>query len=545
MSSNKNLFYDLYSKNNNIVNAGYTCSNAVDETDTSFDIMASTQGSIGAITDSNGSILSSINLNDIHAAGITQYNMETRILQPYSCCLLQGNEYGLARASYYFIIPEKIIKLFNYEKYVSCSFDIIYNNFAPYRFHIDIKADGENSFIDLINGELDNNNVNVSVSLQKIYDKGLNKYINYIVFLAQKEGYFYYINNLRLKPEFQNEDYPNSPFSKEVSGMKSIIYTLINQYQPVQLYTKPAAIYEVDCNLYNWLLANYQEIVDNIGKFKNCMKYLNMITDDTPETEINKLIDNANKYIKNTVYDEFFETYLYDISNMNKIYNIVESIGDMINELSDYFQDIYWLIEDRRLRVPLMKYPNGAFRGIVIVPEWPTNNGDEYQYSSLWINHIKSHVKLWLPTKQHQYMPKLFGVLSNATLIDEQRDYREHVEPHFAGAQSNQQMQGSIPDGWNDTLDTDYIDPYRPEHTVYEDTVYMGQNCYAHKHDIIGLFRYMQYVNDEHLWQKLGESYMIIGKDDDPQNSYRNLPESMIIYNPNDVPIRIKYLIFS
>jgi len=62
MSSNKNLFYDLYSKNSNIVNAGYSCKSAVDETYTSFDIISSTTGASGAITDSNGTLLSSIGL---------------------------------------------------------------------------------------------------------------------------------------------------------------------------------------------------------------------------------------------------------------------------------------------------------------------------------------------------------------------------------------------------------------------------------------------------------------------------------------------------
>jgi len=55
----------------------------------------------------------------------------------------------------------------------------------------------------------------------------------------------------------------------------------------------------------------------------------------------------------------------------------------------------------------------------------------------------------------------------------------------------------------------------------------------------------MQYVNDENLWSKIGETYMIVGKDDDPQSKAHNLPTSMIIYNPNNVPIRVKYLIFS
>jgi len=73
----------------------------------------------------------------------------------------------------------------------------------------------------------------------------------------------------------------------------------------------------------------------------------------------------------------------------------------------------------------------------------------------------------------------------------------------------------------------------------------MGNTYYSKKDDIIGLFRYMQYVNDNMLWDKVGNSYMIIGKDDDPQSNTMNLPTSMLVYNPNDVPIRIKYLIFS
>jgi len=49
-----------------------------------------------------------------------------------------------------------------------------------------------------------------------------------------------------------------------------------------------------------------------------------------------------------------------------------------------------------------------------------------------------------------------------------------------------------------------------------DDLNWMGQNYYSRKQDIIGLFRYMQYVNDYDLWNKVGEAYMIIGKEDDP-----------------------------
>ena len=77
--ANKNLFYSLYSHSQEKLNPGYVCSTAVDETAVSFDI----QGSDGVITDSNGSTLSTIDLSAVHAAGLTQYNTETRIIQPY------------------------------------------------------------------------------------------------------------------------------------------------------------------------------------------------------------------------------------------------------------------------------------------------------------------------------------------------------------------------------------------------------------------------------------------------------------------------------
>ena len=57
--------------------------------------------------------------------------------------------------------------------------------------------------------------------------------------------------------------------------------------------------------------------------------------------------------------------------------------------------------------------------------------------------------------------------------------------------------------------------------------------------------RKLKYVNDNMLWDKVGDTYMIIGKDDDPQSQDLNLPTSLLVYNPNDVPIKIKYLIFS
>lgn len=561
MSSNKNLFYSLYSTDNKTVSSGYTCNSAVDESETSFDITTSSSGSAGTITDSNGNTLSSIDMSTIHAEGLTQYNTETRILQPYSCCLLQGQEYGLAQASYYYVVPKQIAEQELYPYYVSCSFDVIYNNFCPYVLHCNVIADGKTSIDELINSFLQENGVEVSVSLQTKEDEIDGKTYDYLVFLAQKEAYFYYINNLRFTICFQSEDYPSSPFSKDISEVKETIINAINAYQPRQTDDESDP-YEVDCFLYKFLLANYSEACQDIDILKTTVEYFKNMDAATTDEEWQEWFDKTQELIKDTVYCDFINDpkHSYDSENLAKVYQVVKSIKDIIDESEEYYMDIYWLKEDLHLRIPLMKYPNGAFRGIVVIPDWDTNNSEDMEYKSLWINHVKSQVKLYLPTREHQFMPKTFGVLANATLMYEESKYRKACN-RFSHIDSNCGCCHNIPDGFADNLnvdssccdcnmhvhnlDTDYIDPYRPNHSIYDDVCYMGQHVYAHREDMIGLFRYMQYVDENNLWNKVGDAYMIIGKEDDPQSTYQNLPTSLLIYNPNPEPIRIKYMIFS
>ena len=94
-----------------------------------------------------------------------------------------------------------------------------------------------------------------------------------------------------------------------------------------------------------------------------------------------------------------------------------------------------------------MKYPNGAFRGIVLIPDWPSKT-DDYEYASLWVNHIKSKVKLYMPTKEHQFLPKIYGVLSNATLVKEEENFRQ-LYPEFGNIGIENSV-SSLTDGWDD-----------------------------------------------------------------------------------------------
>ena len=89
-SKNTNLFMKLYSTPSGYANVPFVCGNALDLSDTSADISNSEL----QITDSNGDIITSLDMSGIHAAGLTEYYTETKIIGPQSAYLLQGNVIG-------------------------------------------------------------------------------------------------------------------------------------------------------------------------------------------------------------------------------------------------------------------------------------------------------------------------------------------------------------------------------------------------------------------------------------------------------------------
>ena len=64
------------------------------------------------------------------------------------------------------------------------------------------------------------------------------------------------------------------------------------------------------------------------------------------------------------------------------------------------------------------------------------------------VNHIKSKVKLYIPTKEHQFLPKIYGVLSNATLVKEEESFRQ-LYPEFGNIGIENSV-SSLTDGWDD-----------------------------------------------------------------------------------------------
>lgn len=330
--------------------------------------------------------------------------------------------------------------------------------------------------------------------------------------------------------------------------MDQLIIDLLNEKKPVPRGAWYAdGQYEPDCDLYNFLRYNYEDCVKDLATFKKALDKLDTIKYYMDAEKQQEIYLAARQIVEKTVYIKIFDK--FDTENLHIIYDIIDSIKKQIELTNDYYEPIYWLNDDRRKRVAQMKYPNGACRGMVIIPEWPTNYAEEFETSNLWINHVKTTIKMW-EKGPNGWQPRNVGVIANATLMSEQ-DCFTTEKGGCCSCCSNGNMCCNVDNGWNDgimttdTLKTDIAaETYAADKSI-EDDMYMGRNCYPTKKNMIGLYKYMGWVNENNLWTKIGEGYMIVGSKDDPQSKVKNLIPSAVVYNPNPVPIRIKYMIFS
>lgn len=603
MASN-NLFKQLYSRDNSKQQSGFICSNAGNIDDTSFDI----SGNNGVITDSNGNELAKIPLSLIHAAGITQYNTETRILQPHSCYVLQGQEFGLALTTYYYHLPEALASVENWDLYTHLDFDMVYNQYDHKHIHVSAPATGVNDFITVVNDCFEQNDIDVTLSIQDFKNPKDKKTYSYLVFQGGTEGYFFFVKNVKMEAAMQSEEYLESPFTDEVESVRLIVFNLINKWKPLLPDDEGVEEYSVDCKLYEWFVMNNEGIIEYERTFKRHIEITHLIDElyykidaieypkeddiipEDPDSIIAEYRDKITAYefelkeiLADTPYDDDV-VLRYDYVNREQIYNIVCDMILAFEAVKNEQNGIHWLDECDEMRIPTMKYPNGALRGIVLIPEFP--DAEEYEFSSLLVNHIQTTVNVYHKVKRHGhhgcetfYVKDKFGVMSSVMFKQEAKHCSNN--PHNGSHikfQSNRQLKTDILDGWDNaefTVDDSEVsdspnadlnwhvysgchshqkpddcqhDGYTYDQDHYcgkNDIVYLGDSCYSDKTKIMGLYRYMEHVSENDLWIKIGECYMAIAKEDNPQSHIYNLLSSVMVYNPNDIPVRVHYLIFS
>lgn len=609
-TKNKNLFYQLYSKDNSLANSGYVCQSAINENETSFDI----SGTEAQITDSNGDILAALDLSSIHAAGITQYNVETKILQPHSAYLLQGQELGETFKSQFFLIHKSLYNIEDYQDYCNLQFDILYKQKGKkYNVHVNSYNVRETygSFTILVQNQLNKLKVPISISI-KIYDDedSSESKLEYINFQSTEEGYDFIVRNVILTP-IKNEDlncageigeFADSPFTGP-NITHELILEILDKVKPGfvgQDTDNGQNNYKIGCDIYRALMSLSMFILDSFPIFcheLNILKKYFLPCFDKTGVVIN------NRKFKEVIerYSQIYYRYFskgFQNYNIYDIVEILEQIQVHILESKTTMGPIY-CYEDINRRIDYVKYPNGAFRGIVLIPDWPDD--EDYESSVLLINHVADQVEICIPVdidtiskyygckingckiinkkKARLYEKALATVKVNTIIPSEKQQYIEDYDNlPLNDITSNDGFTNSFDDlcvagqDSQDFINNDFVripvdydksepgEPLKPhdprkyidynEDETYDDINDNTNVRYVDTHEnfkeiFIGLYKYMEYLSANDIWIRCGQAYMVIGKDDNFQLKTKNLLQSLLVYNPNDIPVRIRYIVFS
>lgn len=610
-TKNKNLFYQLYSTDSAVADSGYKCSSAIDESQASFDI----SGSDGQITDSNGDVIASIDLSELHVDDITEYNVETKILQPHSAYLLQGNEYGETYKSQFFLIHHLISTVEGYAEYCNIKFDILYKlNGKKHNVHVDTKTvrTTYGSFVDIVQNQLNKLKANITVSIKEYDDQNSSvSVLDYINFQSTEEGYDFIIRNVIITPILADDEncngetgqFEDSPFTDQIEITNDMLIDLLNKYKPrlIGETTTSETIYKIGCDIYRALMTLTNDITSDFNTFVYELDIIKKYFLPCFETDGTLIFPKRFYDVLVKKYPEIYQKYFTGTLskyNIYDIYNILVEIKEYLFKAKNSSGPSYCL-EDINRRINPIKYPNGAMKGIVIVPQWPDD--EDYDTCVLWLNHVADKVEVCIPVSVEQlnqyfngnvisnkrarlFEKSLATVQINAIIPTERQRYIEDEDNlplndissnddfsnsfdrlYVAGQDENDFINNQfhrVPIDQDKTTWEDgnrikyhnpelYIDSNNDDENVWEDNPYKTDVHYVDTHEnftdkFIGLYKYMEYLSTNDLWLRIGDGYIITAKDDNFENNkIRNLLNSVLLYNPNDIPIKIKYMIFS
>lgn len=600
-----NLFQSLYnSKNKNYVNSGYVCeSDLSDNADATAQYGTDENGNpVFEIVDANGNVITSQDLSGIAANPVFEWETKSKVLQPNSCYFIQGPEFGQSYMTEYFKICKELVETEGWEYYCNVEFDITYSSgFETVTSHYKSEREPENteSVLVFIQNWLDCMNIPVNVDFEDKEDtvspchsgKNCNMTIktdykpniySYIRFMSTSLGYNFVVRNLRVYPIFASEDFPESPFSPEQITVQDVIQAIRN----VEPYRIDASVkmdpYLIDCSLYLYVLTNLEE----------GLKYLDDFAYKAPESFEYTVYAGYGK--NNAWYnidsseplDSLYYAYDNDTIDENEIvhrgvYPIFAEIFRITGLRSvnpDDTDIVHKLFENLDLRVDALKYPNGAFRGISVVPQYPSVT--DKQAMSLKLNIIKDKISIYTPVRINQAHH-----INDVSLYDdpetEMDDWTEiNVESErilwekedvivLAGTNINNERltgdmrgcncgvmdidyeSGSIDDdGWNPgnnpaanyaAFNQDYNDNWANVQDPHwrDNRLTMRENG-----KVIGMFRYLSEISKSNDWINVGQLFTLITNADSASENERNLCNSIFINNPNPFPVKVNIMIF-
>ena len=528
-----NLFGQYYSTKTNkrgYQNVDYVCANAADEDNNAI---VFGDGALNLI-DTNGNVITSLDLSSIAAKPIVDYRTGVITLMPGETRLVEGLDYGKSYAKVYFKIPTHYIQIMgdDIKDYVNVSFNILFNVEWDLReFHVETVLDTDSINDDLITRI--QNLINL-LGLEKSITVSEDILVNnegeeehYIVFTSNVLGYDFTIADFK----FHNIDC-------------SFIYDDINDIY-IPSTDKVNLIYGVDIeNAEDDVhFPNGTSLNSNVSANENIGNY------DTKDD------DNDDK--DDHYYNE--DTFALDTSVDSSIdSSILEPVSDDLyhydEDLKEYILDDKYISVDEDLtkKVYALKYPNGAARVWFFVPDM--FDDDNLDYYPVKLNHVRDYITLYTPA--YNKVDTLHDVSTKADLdLDKDGYTDEHIlfEDDFVKVDANKRIEaerhnitlfhlGITSDAslyYKDEINGKITEvaPDAPVHSAVE--FLDEQNDIKH----IGMYRYIDFVEQNQDWINVGQFYGLITPADLPDSNIKHLANSVYLYNPNEFAIKINYFI--
>ena len=234
----------------------------------------------------------------------------------------------------------------------------------------------------------------------------------------------------------------------------------------------------------NVTLISYDEVIYNLLSF------------ESGKMGYDFYIDNVSYYVSNME-----EGYYYNDEDMKKEYPMEES---------DYFY------------IPAYKYNNGAFKGIVIKPNYPKYNSEVLsEEKTLKLCHLKDRIAVYVKNKSGNYSKKILDVFGNHFDVDE---YNTCL------VLTNDKNKDNF------DLSNLWLNDEEKEWTIIENGYKVVRNNYC------GLYGYANYATVTDSWINVGNVYMVMATTDSPNSKDCNLLSPIILYNPNDFEVKVNIL---
>jgi hypothetical protein len=237
-------------------------------------------------------------------------------------------------------------------------------------------------------------------------------------------------------------------------------------------------------------------------------------------------------------------------SDYTRLYNLLNCLDTDFNDILEEndVKKIY-LFEDFNKYVPSKRYRNGAMLGFIMsvfYPQYNTEDIDTLQ-KSLKVAHVVDRVQEFYAIPESLLEGTMVCVRKLIDVNDLfQCEYDHDLYNKWMGFYSH----NSVYDDWIDSDEIPQVVPEMLDEWEESSVSFIDQGKSIYKNfdhrDQMGIEGYCAYLSKTNQWMTVGQFYGRTTVPDDPENypEVKNLMTSVVVYNPNPFPVKVKYLAF-